>query len=221
MTMKRRSVLTWMGLAKTAADEPDSQLLTASGVDCTTSDFADCRVEGRNRANLTRHTKSVSFGKVQNEETATSCQSHFGLSVGPDPVVDYRSPSLWIAPKRSLVACQVATPKSETSETVVPIAKSRGLAMDFEKPGSTLDMAHFLKTTTPPRPVDVKAQRRKQRIPSPISFLRPRRGQDQNASDSNPRFSYPPESVVQKISKAGTKYLHIVTENPDDDGHDS
>lgn len=92
--------------------------------------------------------------------------------------------------------------------------------MDFERSGSTLDMAHFLKTTAPP-PVNVKAKRKKQRMPSPMHLLRPRRGQDQSASDSKSCFSYPPGSVVQKISKAGTKYLHIVTENADEDGNDS
>jgi len=89
--------------------------------------------------------------------------------------------------------------------------------MDFEEPGDTLDMAHFLKTTRPPASANVKAERRKQRILSPIYFLRHRKDQESTSEGLKSHLSYLPETVVQKISKAGTKYLHIVTENLNDE----
>lgn len=224
---RHSSVLTWMGFAKRpdaleAASEPQDPPAGGSGVDYTTSLLADCRVGGHDCARSPRRTRSASFGKVQNDEIAPSCNGR--------PPVDNRIPALWIAAEGSLMAYQDSATGEQSPRKRMTSSKrlkapkkpapdqSREPSMDFEKPGGTLGMAHFLKTTGPPALADVKAERRKQRIPSPIYFLRHRKDQDQTASESvKARLSYPPESVVQKISKAGTKYLHIVTENPDDE----
>jgi hypothetical protein len=231
-----------MGLAKRpdaseTVAEPKNRPENGSGVDCTTSFLADCRVGGRNGAKPNRCARSVAFGEVQKEETATSRETRLGLqSARPHPAVDNRIPALWGAVEGSFMSHQhsgptgptsptrmrsskrLKSPKKPASEKIAPVAKSKEPATDFEIPGGTLDMAHFLKTTGPPAPADVKAARRKQRIPSPIYFLRHRKDQDQTASESlKSRLSHPPESVEQKISQAGTKYLHIVTENPDDE----
>ncbi|KAF2669239.1 hypothetical protein BT63DRAFT_424974 [Microthyrium microscopicum] len=115
---------------------------------------------------------------------------------------------------RSTTAALDASPGSSDDSSLRGGYAPRGVATaEVGRPGDTVDMAYFLKTTGPPAKDDKGRDDNKLRRMIGLPIFRKRKESSASGEAETAKAEATPSSkIVQKVSKDGTKYLQIITD---------